>query len=130
MDFEAFLERREAISGDYINGNGNTLAQISAADGPATFYPPGGTVIAGAEAVNRANAEGARLFRPGSTVRFEILQSGHSGELGFWTGRQHVLAMLQGNHKAVPMTLRVTELFRRENGDWKLIHRHADIDKG
>lgn len=130
MDFAAFLERREAISGDYINGNGDTLAQISTGDGSATFYPPGGTVISGAEAVNRANAEGARMFRPGSTGRFEILQSGHSGELGFWTGRQHVRAMMRGKPEAVPMTLRVTELFRREDGDWKLIHRHADIDQG
>lgn len=130
MDFEAFLKRREAISGDYINGNGDTLTRISTARGSATFYPPGGAVITGAEAVNRAHAEGAMLFRPGSTGRFEILQSGHSGELGFWTGRQHVVAMLRGKPEAVPMTLRVTELFRREDRDWKLIHRHADIDQG
>jgi ketosteroid isomerase-like protein len=25
-----------------------------------------------------------------------------------------------------PITLRVTHLYRREDGEWKIVHRHAD----
>jgi ketosteroid isomerase-like protein len=54
------------------------------------------------------------------------VQSGADGDFGFWTGFQDSEAKLEGKDKLVPMRLRVTELYSRRNGDWKLIHRHAD----
>ena len=33
---------------------------------------------------------------------------------------------LAGEERAAPMALRVTHAFRREDGAWKLILRHAD----
>jgi len=33
---------------------------------------------------------------------------------------------MKGQDKDVVFNLRVTEIFRKENGEWKLAHRHAD----
>ena len=127
--FSEFLKRRESISSDYINGNSDLLAEISTQEDPATFFPPSGKVVSGASAVNTANAEGANMFKAGSTGHFEVLQSGASGDIGYWTGLQKASVMMEGRDDPIPMILRVTELFRRENGAWMLIHRHADMVK-
>ena len=128
--FEAFLTRREAISGDYIGGKWEPLLDISTMSDPATFFPPSGDRLQGASKVNAANQQGAKAFAPGSVGRFEVLQSGSSGALGFWTGIQHAEVMMKGKDKPVSMQLRTTEVFRAEQGVWKLIHRHADIGRG
>jgi ketosteroid isomerase-like protein len=125
--FEDFLSRREGISADYIKGNADSLLDVSTTTDPATFFPPSGARIQGAARVNAANEKGARAFGAGSTGCFEILQSASSGDLGFWTGIQHAKVIMQGQDGPVSMQLRTTEVFRRENGEWKLTHRHADI---
>jgi NAD(P)H-dependent FMN reductase/ketosteroid isomerase-like protein len=126
-DFDAFLARREAISGEYINGKSRPLLDISTASDPATFFPPSGDRVQGAAQVNAANEHGAKSFAEGSTGRFEVMHAGSSGGLGFWSGVQHAEVMMQDKGKPVSMQLRTTEIFRVEEGAWKLIHRHADM---
>jgi NAD(P)H-dependent FMN reductase/ketosteroid isomerase-like protein len=126
-DFDAFLARREAVSNDYIAGRAGPLIEIIADAEPATFFPPGGDQIVGVAAVRDANDKGAQAFEPGSTGRFEIMQSAASGGLAFWTGTQHATMRMKGKDEPVPMELRTTEVFRLEEGRWKLAHRHADM---
>jgi ketosteroid isomerase-like protein len=56
----------------------------------------------------------------------ELLASGTSGDLGYTVSIEHGTATVTGASEAVPMRLRVTHIYRREAGEWKLVHRHAD----
>lgn len=127
-EFPEFLKDRERISNAYIQGRPDELTAIATRHDPATFMPPSGEVVSGAEAVSRAHTSGAKIFRNGSTGHFEVLQSGSSGDLGYWTGIQHAEVVMEGKDMPIAMQLRTTEIFRREGGEWKLVHRHADMN--
>jgi len=58
------------------------------------------------------------------TSRF---QQGYDGALGFWTGFQVATVRIGDAPRPATMRLRVTEIFRKIDGTWKLIHRHADL---
>ena len=124
--FNSFLTARERASTAFVEGDVAPLLAVSVDTDPATIYPPTGPVVVGADAVNTGNAAGAETFAPGAENRFEILHSGSDGDLGYWTGVQRSKVVLKDKSEPVTINLRITELFRRVDGEWKLFHRHAD----
>jgi ketosteroid isomerase-like protein len=95
-DFAEFLQAREQASAAYIEGDTAPLAAIASHDERASFMPPSGALVTGAEEVTQAFVEGAKQFRKGSRGRFEVIQSGSAGDLGFWTGLHYAQMSIQG----------------------------------
>ncbi len=91
-----------------------------------TFFHPRGPFVVGAAEVRARYDRDASSFEAGGTTRFEVLQSGASDDLAFWTGFQVAGVRMRGRDALVPMRLRVTEVFRHTESGWKLVHRHAD----
>jgi NAD(P)H-dependent FMN reductase/ketosteroid isomerase-like protein len=123
-DFAAFMQERRAVAAAYVHGDAAPLSAIVSRRDPATFLPPGGEPVAGADNVTARYAKDAQRFQ-GGTTELEVLHCDDSGDLAFWTGLQHASVQV-GNGEPTTMTLRVTEIFRFEDGDFKLVHRHAD----
>lgn len=67
----------------------------------------------------------ASRFANGTKYEYEVIGAGASGDLAYIVGTEHSMVSVGG---ATPEAydLRVTTIFRRENGDWKIVHRHAD----
>jgi ketosteroid isomerase-like protein len=49
-----------------------------------------------------------------------------SGNLAYTVGYECFNASVDGG-PAEPVKLRVTHIYRRENGEWKVVHRHGDF---
>lgn len=54
------------------------------------------------------------------------ISSAASGDLAYLVQMEHLSFMLPNARAAVELTYRVTMVFRKENGQWRIIHRHAD----
>jgi ketosteroid isomerase-like protein len=124
-DFERFMKQREDAARAFVRGETAPLGRIVARDAPATFFGPKGGYDQGPDQVFSTYERDAAHFTSGDTS-FKILQMAASGGIAYWVGFQRVIARLDGSTEAIPLNLRVTELFRREGGEWKLVHRHAD----
>ena len=126
MDFSTFMQRREEIARAYVNGNAAPLQDVVTHRDPATLFPPQGVPQRGAADVERAYVSDAQHFTPGSESRLDVMHS-EAGRLAFWSGTEIATVRTADNETLQSMHVRVTEIFRLEEGDWKLVHRHADI---
>lgn len=85
---------------------------------------------AGVEAVARAAAanfqEGAPLHFDEVTCRFDEVSRYATVDLGYVVQLEWFEGRVTGRDGTVISGLRSTVVFRREDGGWKIVHRHAD----
>src|SRR5512139_555520 len=80
----------------------------------------------GTDEVTRISRWVASRFSNCIAYNFELVAAGVSGDLAYTVGYEHSSRSLDGG-PVEPSTLRVTHVYRRENGEWKIVHRHADF---
>lgn len=67
----------------------------------------------------------AERFSNCESFEYEVIAAGASGDLAYIVGIEHTTASVWGAPPE-PYALRVTTIFRREDGEWKVVHRHGD----
>jgi ketosteroid isomerase-like protein len=67
----------------------------------------------------------ASRFSNCESFEYDVIAADASGDLGYIVGVEHTTASVGGAAPAA-YALRVTTVFRREEGEWKVVHRHAD----
>ncbi len=97
---------------------------------PVTVFGAALTINGSAEATRLFDWLGTR-FSHCESFDYEVVAADARGDLAYIAGIEHTTASVDGAPPQ-PYELRVTTIFRREDGDWKIVHRHADQppDKG
>jgi ketosteroid isomerase-like protein len=54
----------------------------------------------------------------------EVLACDVTGDMAYSAGLEHITASVDGQPRTY--SLRATQIYRRENGEWRVAHRHGD----
>jgi ketosteroid isomerase-like protein len=100
------------------------LALWSHAD-PVTLFGAWGPCNSGWDDVSRTFRWVASRFSDCAEYSFELVAAGVSGDIAYTVGYEHSALSTDGD-PVKPSTLRVTHIYRREAGEWKIVHRHGD----
>lgn len=125
--FRAFLPAFEGALTGMIGGDSTAWFALLARE-PTLFTPFGGVRV-GHEAVRKqyAFAAGRNASpKPGLVVEFEYLSVDVSGDLACVVEVEHISFRRVGSDTLARARTRATHIFRREDGAWKLAHRHMD----
>jgi hypothetical protein len=128
-DFEQFLERYEAANSAFLNGDPAPWLSMITENEPASIFGGfGGLGDAGLEDVYQRYRLAAGAFRPsGAEVDVEYLVKDVQGRIAYTVGIERAEVLYAGHTDVQQQVLRVTMMFRFERGDWKIVHRHADM---
>jgi len=70
----------------------------------------------------------AASFSDCTAYRFELQAYDVLGDMAYTAGLEHTSASVDGQPRSY--TLRATQVYRREEGEWKVAHRHGDTVTG
>jgi hypothetical protein len=65
-----------------------------------------------------------RSFSDCTSYAFELRACDVVGDMAYTAGLEHTSASVDGQPRTY--TLRATQVYRREGGEWKVAHRHGD----
>lgn len=119
----AILPRQKAVEEALVNGDARPRREFWSEREPVTILG------AGRNALNRREVDDvadklAQMFTAGEG-ELEVIAAGASGDLGYIVGYERTTAAISGEQQP-EWELRVTLIFRREDGEWRAVHRHAD----
>ena len=110
----------------FIQGDPDVQKPLWSRRDDVTLANPLGPPAKGYDAVCQVMDRAALQISEGEGYTFDTITWVETADLAYEVGIEHSRAKLGGAAEKVPISLRVTTVFRREDDGWKIVHRHAD----
>ena len=125
-DVDELIEHYHLALGEFMKGNPEPAKRLWSHREDASLTNPQGSAARGWDEVAEAMERAASTRRDGKFVGYETVAKGVTAELAYVVEVEHLEAKVHEGQEITPYALRVTMIFRPEEGVWKVVHRHAD----
>ena len=125
-DVDELIERYQLGLGDFMKGDPEPVKELFSHREDVTLANPLGPPAHGWDEVAATIEHAASQFRDGRLVGVEIVEKRVTPEFAYTLWLEHAEGKVGGRVDVAPATLRVTMIYRPEEGGWKVVHRHAD----
>jgi ketosteroid isomerase-like protein len=125
-DLAQIIEHSHRALDAFMKGHAGPAKALFLRRDDVTLANPFGPAARGWSQVEPTLERAAAHYRDGEATGFERISEYATAELAYIVEVEQLRAKVGGADASTPLALRVTTIFRREDGVWKIVHRHAD----
>jgi ketosteroid isomerase-like protein len=125
-DLDQVIELCQKALDEFVKGNPKPMQQMFSHREDVSLANPFGPPASGWDEVAATMERAASNLKEGGMVAFEEVAKYVTPELAYTVWLERQKAKLGGRGDVTLFTLRVTMIYRPEEGTWKVVHRHAD----
>jgi ketosteroid isomerase-like protein len=126
QDFDEAVKQYNMAMSDFFKGNPEPINNLYSICDEISLAQLSGPFVLGRNQVTDTASRNAMKYREGADTTFETLAKYVTPELAYIVQVERTNAKIGGSNEVSSLALRVTSIFRREDGVWKLLHRHVD----
>lgn len=125
-DLDAVIEKYHQALDVFVKGDPEPVGILYSRRDDATLANPFGPPVRGWKQVAETTVRAAANYREGEATGFDRVSDFATADLAYMVEIERFTTKVGGSEDLTPIALRVTTIFRREENEWRVIHRHAD----
>ena len=125
-DVDQLTEQYQLGLEEFMKGNPEPVKDLFSHRDDVTLANPLGPPARGWDQVAATIERASSFMRDGEDLHCETVAKYVTDELAYTVWIERVKAKVGGREDITQTALRVTMIFRPEEGVWKVVHRHAD----
>jgi ketosteroid isomerase-like protein len=125
-DVHELIEQYHRTQREFLRGNPEPVKNLFSRREDVSLANPYGPPVRGWEKVAKTLEHVSSLRSDGTFLGWQIVAKYVTAELAYVVQIERAEAKIGAREDITPYAVRSTMIFRPEDGEWKVVHRHAD----